>query len=359
MRCSDDSRDFFRTANRIVRDLQRPQPAIYWADFLSALLVAYGSAGVYFSAPMFSVLQIVSFFVAGAALYRLATFMHEIVHFHQQEMVGFQLAWNLFAGIPLMMPSHFYASHSHHHNTNRYATADDGEYLPLGNGPLRDVAYFLSQVFLQPIIITLRFLLGPVSFVHPTIRKWTLERASSFVIDFRYRHPLDDRPRGWRDALELACSARAWAMIVLVAIGFHDWTRIGLLYALAIYSLGLNHIRTLSAHRYMGSGAKMSRMQQLLDSTNIVNGSWWSFILFPVGTRYHALHHLFPGLPYHNLATAHQRLMRILPADSVYRDTVYPSWWSVVRQMLANQIKTPSQVSQLSLPNCALDNKQH
>ncbi|HWL73233.1 MAG TPA: fatty acid desaturase, partial [Burkholderiaceae bacterium] len=51
---------------------------------------------------------------------------------------------------------------------------------------------------------------------------------------------------------------------------------------------------------------------------------------------YHALHHLFPSLPYHNLARAHRRLMAELPADNLYRQTVYPSYWSVIRQLVAD-----------------------
>jgi fatty acid desaturase len=38
-----------------------------------------------------------------------------------------------------------------------------------------------------------------------------------------------------------------------------------------------------------------------------------------VGLRYHALHHLMPRLPYHNLGTAHRRLVEALPADHAYR----------------------------------------
>jgi hypothetical protein len=44
--------------------------------------------------------------------------------------------------------------------------------------------------------------------------------------------------------------------------------------------------------------------------------------LFPVGLRYHGLHHLLPSLPYHSLGIAHRRLMAQLPADSPYRSTI-------------------------------------
>ena len=38
----------------------------------------------------------------------------------------------------------------------------------------------------------------------------------------------------------------------------------------------------------------------------------------PVGLRYHALHHLLPRLPYHNLGKAHARLSAQLAAISPY-----------------------------------------
>jgi fatty acid desaturase len=37
-----------------------------------------------------------------------------------------------------------------------------------------------------------------------------------------------------------------------------------------------------------------------------------------VGLRYHALHHLLPGLPYHALGAAHRRLVAALPPDAAY-----------------------------------------
>jgi fatty acid desaturase len=58
---------------------------------------------------------------------------------------------------------------------------------------------------------------------------------------------------------------------------------------------------------------------------------WTAELWAPVGLRYHALHHLFPSLPYHNLGKAHRRLMRELPADSPYRQTESPHLWASLR----------------------------
>ncbi len=284
---------------------------------------------------MFSWPQLIAYPIAGIALYRVASFMHEIVHFRSGELQTFRLVWDVLAGIPMLTPSFFYLSHCDHHNTRHYGTEHDGEYLPLGTGSRGKIVLFLSQIFLQPILVTLRFLLAPLSFLHPTLRRWTLEHASSFVIDFGYRRPIpaDAALSKWA-WMDLACSLRAWAIFVCILVGITQWTRIPQLYSLAALALGLNHIRTLAAHRYVNPGHSVSHAEQVLDSTNVTGIPVLSELLFPLGMRYHGLHHLFPRLPYHNLGIAHRRLMARLPIDSPYRATVYPTWLSVVRELL-------------------------
>jgi len=50
----------------------------------------------------------------------------------------------------------------------------------------------------------------------------------------------------------------------------------------------------------------------------------------PVGLRYHALHHYFPGIPYHNLGFAYQRLITSLPEAAGYREITSPGLpWSL------------------------------
>lgn len=69
----------------------------------------------------------------------------------------------------------------------------------------------------------------------------------------------------------------------------------------------------------------MTFEEQLLDSVNYPRPAWIAELWGPVGTRYHALHHLFPSIPYHNLGAAHRRLVEGLPADSPYHRTIAKS----------------------------------
>jgi fatty acid desaturase len=78
----------------------------------------------------------------------------------------------------------------------------------------------------------------------------------------------------------------------------------------------------------------MTFAEQVEGSINIVRSSLVTLLLFPVGLRYHGLHHLFPSLPYHALGTAHRRLMNALPENSPYRRTCCPGFFAALRVLL-------------------------
>lgn len=326
-----NSADTIQQARGLVSDLLTPKPWIYWTDLLLTLSVGYGCATVYLAAPAFSLAQGISFVVCGFALFRAGSFIHEIAHLRNGEMRAFHVGWNLLCGIPMVMPSHFYENHIDHHNAHHYGTARDGEYLPLGASPRREILWFFGQVPLAPGYVAIRLLLAPLTFVHPRVRKFVLERLSSFVIN--YRHRLRIRPgaprRAWA-ALEMACSLRLGVMLGVVLCGAYPPTRLLQLYLLAVFTMGLNYVRNLVAHRYENTGDQMSHADQLSDSITIAGHPLWTELLFPLGLRYHALHHLFPAIPYHNLGIAHRRLMAELPADSAYHRTVFPSYLSAL-----------------------------
>jgi fatty acid desaturase len=102
-------------------------------------------------------------------------------------------------------------------------------------------------------------------------------------------------------------------------------------YFMGVFIMLLNAIRTLGSHRWTNTGEEsMTFVDQLLDSVNYPTPPWLSEWWGPVGTRYHALHHLFPSMPYHHLPRAHARLSRQLPADSPYHQTTASSLSSVL-----------------------------
>lgn len=324
-------------ARELVADLFVYRPWIYWTDLLLTVTVGYSAGALYLRSPAFSIQQLLGLVVASFALFRAGSYVHEITHMRHGQMLGFRIWWNLLCGIPMVMPSHFYENHIDHHNSHHYGTIQDGEYLPLGAGALRDIFWFFAQVPFLPVYIAVRLLLSQLTFLHPKLRNWALEHTSSYVINFR--HKLDvpaTAPRKAWAALEIACSLRVAVMLAVVLVGAYPWTRLVQLYVLAVTVLLLNYIRNLVAHRYRNTGAPMTHLDQLSDSITITGNSLGTELFFPLGLRYHALHHLFPGIPYHNLGWAHRRLMEKLPADSVYRKTVFPSYAAAVRELLSN-----------------------
>jgi fatty acid desaturase len=314
-------------ARYVVKDLFTPNPVIYWVDFLSSIV----GASICFVLvrrvlPPLSVEQGVAFVACGLLYYRAVLFNHELIHLRDKTFRGFRIAWNLCCGIPLLMPSFMYYTHVDHHMRKHYATEHDGEYLPLATQTPWHLLAYLCQPLVIPIIAVARFLvLAPLSWVSPAFRQFVHRRASSMVMDPTYIRPLPTRQvlRIFR-LQEILCFLWTVSLATLLILGKIPLGFLPTVYLLSVFVLFMNALRTLGAHRYTNPGDEVTFVEQLLDSVNYPNHPLLSSLWAPVGLRFHALHHLFPTLPYHNLAKAHDRLMAELPADSPYRQTVSP-----------------------------------
>jgi len=322
-------------ARLIVVDLFEPQPARYWVDFAISYLIAAVASIVYFATPNFSWWQLLAWPIAGFAMFRTGVFIHEIVHMPAGRMTGFKVAWNVLFGLPMLSPSFMYSNHRDHHNKRHYGTSKDGEYLPMGVGRRSEILRYLLQIPLLPAFAIFRFfVLTPLSLVLPPLRTWVLERASSYVCNPEYRRELPpNEDRRWWMFAELGCLALMIVLIIGIATTTLHWWIILEIYILGILGVGLNWFRNLVAHRYNNSGSELSHVQQLEDTISIGSGSLLTRLLFPIGMRCHALHHLFPAIPYHNLPEAHRRLMAQLPADSPYRQTVSPTLGAALAEL--------------------------
>jgi fatty acid desaturase len=335
-----DDKAMLKAAANLTRDLNAPSARIYWGDlFASALLGYAGLAGAILFQPAW--LALLSGVVAVLALYRAGSFIHELTHIKKGALKGFRLTWNLIVGIPLLVPSFMYEGvHNQHHGKTYYGTIDDPEYLPLALMKPWTLPVFLLAAALAPIGLLIRFaILAPLSLFSKRLRQIVVERFSGLQINPQFRRPMPEGQfaRDWR-WMEIGCSAWAIGLLLLVATGIVPLRAFLIFLAVASGTMFLNQVRTLVAHLWENEGEPMSVTAQYLDSVNVPPPGTLPALWAPVGLRYHALHHLLPGVPYHNLGEAHRHLCRELEPDSTYHVATHRGLSPLVRRLAANTL---------------------
>ncbi len=321
-------------------DFHEVRPWIYWRDMLLGATIAYTSATVFVLSPAYSVWQIIGFLFAVFWLYRVGSLVHEVSHLGGHEMRAFKVVWNVLVGVPTLTPSTFFTGHHRDHHTQRvYGTPQDPEYVVnvCKRGSLFNLVLYFLFVAAFPILVFLRFFLAPLTFVTPRVRNFVLEGLSAFTFNRKYKRSVKQIDRKPFAAIELLCCLRAVMIPGAVFMGVTEPSRMVQLYLLGATVVTLNQLRQLADHHFEGDGAKLTMSDHIKDSCNYVVKDPLTWLFFPFAIQYHALHHMFPSLPYHNLAFAHSYLMRELPAGSPYRDLVQPGWWSVAKKMLRKE----------------------
>jgi len=298
-------------ARSLVRDLFTPRAALYWPDLLLSCAIGWSAFVLAIMLPLWSIGQLAAFVISVFALYRAVIFIHELAHLGPRVWPGFRLVWNLICGGPLMVQSYTYSGvHNLHHYQHLYGTQADGEYLPFARmSPWAIGLHWVGALAVPGFVLLRSLLLVPLSWLFPPLAHWLWEHASSLTIDFAFRRQRtrhDDPSWRWQD---LCGVFYAFTAITLMGQGILPWRVLATWYLLLFGILLVNGLRTLAAHRYRYPGErKLSVMEQFHDSVDVPGIALISPLWAPVGLRFHATHHLFPGMPYHHLGTAYRRL---------------------------------------------------
>ena len=325
-----DDKAMLRAAADLPRDLLVAKGSIYWPDFLASVVLGYGGLAVAILSQGLW-LALAGALVASLALFRAASFIHELTHIRTGALPGFRFAWNALIGIPLLIPSFMYEDvHVHHHARTRYGTVEDPEYLPLALMKPWSLPLFIVAALLAPVALLFRFaVLAPLGLIIPPLRRQIVAAYSGLAINpsYRRRAPEGDFRRMW---LVQETAASLWAIGLLTLSALYGWRP--LLIGMAVFSAVavVNQLRTLVAHLWENEGDPMTVTGQYLDSVNVPPPDIFSPLWAPVGLRYHALHHLLPSMPYHSYAEAHRRLIAALGLESTYNQANHPGLFVLV-----------------------------
>jgi fatty acid desaturase len=329
---ADTTTELEAVSHALVADLHAPEPWIFWTDLIASAALGWTAFGFAVAAPPLSGTMWAATAIAALALYRGVCFTHELAHLRRSALPGFETAWNVMFGVPLLLPSFTYLGvHQYHHSLSSYGTKEDPEYLPFARSRRLMIMFAIQSTLLMPIAIVVRFLLlAPIGLVWPPFHRWLEVYASSFAMNPEYRRVVSGEMVAKMRRWEIAMLAAWGVVLALIYIGVLPgrtlliW--IGILTSISF----LNTVRVLGAHEYDSEGAILSRHGQLSDSIDTPGGPWTE-LWAPVGLRFHALHHYFPGIPYHNLGTAYRRIIRSLPHNAPYFESTSPSLAQSIR----------------------------
>ena len=303
------------TAPAIDRRYFDVRPAVFYRDLIVPGAVFAGAYAFLLGAEGWGFA--LAFVVAVIALHRAAILMHDICHqYDNPRLKRFIWVWDLTVGAVAAIPSpRFLRPHRIHHATGSFRTKDDPQYLLVRTDRTLAAFVLLLIPFIMPVLNIANALVASVAgtALDEAVERWAARRGMPTGSVVAARH----RPR------VIWLSRYYVALYALYAYLLPE--TLGLAYAVLVAGWWLTTIRIPLEHRMEHLLESSDKRDHLLDSFTIE--SPLAALLQPLAMRFHAAHHLYPGVPYHNLEALHRELKA---SDPEYRATIVP-FWSVVR----------------------------
>lgn len=291
------------------------RPALFYRDLImpaSIFVIAYAFL---LQAQGWAVA--LAFVVAVVSLHRAAILMHDICHqYDNPRLKRFIWTWDLTVGAIAAIPSpRFLRPHRIHHAIGTFRTKDDPQYLLVRTDRTLAVFVLIFIPFIMPVLNIVNAVAASVAgtALDEAVERWASKRGNPTGSVVAERH----RPRViWLSRYYVALYA-LYAYLLPETL----W----IAYTVLVAGWWLTTIRIPLEHRMEHLLESSDKRDHVLDSFTIE--SPLAAILQPLAMRFHAAHHLYPGVPYHNLEALHRELKA---SDPEYRTTIVP-FWSVVR----------------------------
>lgn len=292
---------------------------IFWRDLLVFSLLGWSS--LYGAATTGNFLMLLP---AIYFLYRGTMLIHEVSHLGKK-IPGYRFCYNLLLGWPNSYPAYMYDTHLFHHGKKTYGTPRDPEYKYIEKYDALTLIRPFLIALLMPVVQCLRF--GVIPFLTPLMPKvWQrvlYQKFSTLVFDTTFTRDLkNDADLKVMIYNDLISALYKLAVLIAILKGHLSITFALCLYISIVCATVLNMYRALFNHYYSNKEERSLSWTEHMQDTVTTDSFILKHLFFINGLNYHGIHHLFPEMPYHQLAKAHRALLTELPAQHPYRTSV-------------------------------------
>ncbi len=298
----------------IDREFFSPRPSRYYRDFLSYLSVFLAAFvwGIQTDWPM----VILPWLLAVLSLHRAGLFCHEVVHSKHSSLRVFRVLYSWTVALIVMVPPiRFGLPHLAHHRLGVFGTHEDPQYPQVRGNAFAMTMVLVIIPFVVPFTNLLMILTGALGAFR---FEQALDRWSTETLGFSLSSELDADQQG-----EVKRHARVTLVLFLIFVTLMPGALL-FYYAVLVGGWALITARIPLEHELETLADTSGPNDQMADSFTIE--SPLALLIQPIGFRFHTAHHMYPGVPYHNLPALHEELKRTSPE---YRNSIISLWTAI------------------------------